>query len=140
MDSNLPQSQSREDRRQWPAGNRPWLRSPLPLPLAVLLAALVLEFSLGWAAPAWAAAEGAVLFRQHCVGCHVNGGNVIRRGRTLRVRALSRAGLNSPKAIAAIAAEGIGQMDGYSDRLGRDGAAAVGVYVWEQAQAGWPRG
>ncbi|NBQ36890.1 MAG: cytochrome C6, partial [Synechococcus sp.] len=39
-------------------------------------------------APAHAAADGAALFEAHCVGCHLNGGNIIRRGKTLKLKAL----------------------------------------------------
>jgi len=83
--------------------------------------------------------RGAHLFAQHCVGCHVNGGNVIRRGKTLRLAALKRAGLEGPEAIARVAALGQGQMGGYWTVLGDDGAAAVGAWVWDQALADWPK-
>ncbi len=86
------------------------------------------------------AAAGALLFQRHCVGCHVNGGNVVRRGRTLRRHALLRNGIEGPEAIARIAAEGLGRMAGYRDALGEGGAEAVGAWVWQQALAGWPRG
>jgi len=82
---------------------------------------------------------GGRLFEAHCVGCHVNGGNVIRRGRTLRQAALEKAGLADPEAIARIAAGGIGQMSGYGAVLGEEGAAQVGEWVWLQARTGWPR-
>ena len=84
-------------------------------------------------------AEGGRLFEAHCAGCHVGGGNVIRRGRTLKLAALQRAGLADPQAIARIAADGIGQMSGYGTVLGEEGARQVGDWVWLQAQAGWPR-
>ncbi len=83
--------------------------------------------------------SGARLFEAHCVGCHVNGGNVIRRGRTLKQAALEKAGLADPEAIARIAAAGIGQMSGYGAVLGEEGAAQVGEWVWLQARSGWPR-
>lgn len=82
---------------------------------------------------------GAQLFEAHCIGCHLNGGNVIRRGRTLRLAALERAGLADPAAIARIAAQGVGQMSGYATVLGEDGATQVAEWVWLQARAGWPR-
>lgn len=82
---------------------------------------------------------GAQLFEAHCIGCHVNGGNVIRRGRTLKLAALEKAGLADPEAIARIAAAGIGQMSGYGAALGEEGAARVGEWVWLQARADWPR-
>jgi cytochrome c6 len=88
--------------------------------------------------PALAAgADGASLFEAHCAGCHIHGGNIIRRGRTLKLQALERQGITGPTAIATIATEGIGQMGGYGQVLGSGGAEQVGLYVWEQALAGW---
>jgi cytochrome c6 len=83
-------------------------------------------------------AAGARLFEAHCVGCHLGGGNIIRRGRTLKLAALQRADLASPQAIARVAAAGIGQMSGYGAVLGPGGSEQVAAWVWEQAQAGWP--
>jgi len=83
-------------------------------------------------------AAGARLFEAHCVGCHLGGGNIIRRGRTLKLAALQRADLASPQAIARVAAAGLGQMSGYGAVLGPGGSEQVAAWVWEQAQAGWP--
>jgi cytochrome c6 len=110
---------------------------------ALLLLALITAVSPATAADQPAAARarleaGAQLFEAHCVGCHVNGGNVIRRGRTLKQAALTKAGLADPEAIARIAAVGIGQMSGYGAVLGEQGATQVGEWVWLQARAGWP--
>ena len=91
-----------------------------------------------WPAAAWA--DGSQLFSQHCAGCHVNGGNIIRRGKTLKLAALERQGLASADAIAAISANGLGQMGGYGAVLGEAGVEQVAAYVWQQAQAGWPKG
>ena len=113
--------------------------------MTALLLAAVLLVALFWPPPAWGVeamadgGQGAQLFELHCVGCHVNGGNVVRRGRTLRLPALRRNGIEDAAAVAVIAAEGIGRMDGYGEVLGEDGAAAVGEWVWRQAEAGWPR-
>ncbi|MFZ9849021.1 MAG: c-type cytochrome [Vulcanococcus sp.] len=101
--------------------------------------ALILALWLAAALPAPAWADGAQLFSQHCAGCHVNGGNIIRRGKTLKLAALERQNLASPEAIAAIAAAGIGQMGGYGEVLGEAGVAEVGAWVWQQAQQGWPK-
>ena len=103
------------------------------------LALLLVVLLAWWPLPAQAAADGAQLFDTNCAGCHVQGGNIIRRGRTLKLAALERQGLASPEAIASVAAAGIGQMDGYAAVLGDGGAEAVAAYVWQQAQAGWPR-
>lgn len=124
------------------SGIRPW---PLARLLGVVLILLTLFTSVSPATAADAAADvtrlqaGARLFEAHCIGCHVNGGNVIRRGRTLKLAALEKAGLADPEAIARIATTGVGQMSGYGSLLGADGAAAVGDWVWLQARAGWPR-
>lgn len=91
--------------------------------------------------PAWAEADpsGARLFANHCAGCHVNGGNILRRSKTLKLAALKRQGLDNEAAIARIAANGLGQMGGYAEQLGAGGPEAVASWVWQQAQAGWPR-
>ncbi|WP_254990436.1 c-type cytochrome [Cyanobium sp. N5-Cardenillas] len=83
---------------------------------------------------------GGRLFEAHCAGCHVQGGNIIRRGKTLKLAALERNGAADPAVIATIAAAGIGQMGGYGQALGEGGAEAVAAWVWQQAQDGWPRG
>ncbi|MEB3361498.1 MAG: c-type cytochrome [Synechococcaceae cyanobacterium] len=86
-------------------------------------------------------ARGAQLFEAHCVGCHVGGGNIIRRGRTLKLKALQRNGLDSAAAIARVAAQGQGQMSGYREALGGDGGAEdVAEWVWQQALRGWKPG
>lgn len=105
------------------------------LPLALVLVALLVF----WPQPALASGHGALLFENHCAGCHLNGGNIIRRGKTLKLAALERQGLASPEAIAQVAAAGIGQMSGYGAALGNGGPEAVAAYVWQQAQVGWPR-
>ena len=118
---------------------------PAATVLAVLLTAVlgVIGLLLG-PVPALAASApelsaGAGLFEQHCVGCHVNGGNIIRRGKTLRLAALERNGITGPEQIAAIAAGGRGQMSGYGAVLGDGGPEAVAAYVWQQAQLDWPK-
>jgi len=105
--------------------------------VAVALAIAVL---LGVAPASAAGLSGAELFTNHCAGCHVNGGNVIRRGQTLKLAALERQGIDGPEAISAIAAAGRGQMSGYGAVLGEGGADAVAAYVWQQALLDWPRG
>jgi cytochrome c6 len=115
-----------------------WWRTVFRSVLLVLLAAMVL---MG-ATPAradLAGPDGGELFANHCEGCHVKGGNIIRRGKTLRLAALERNGIHDAQRIAAIAAVGLGQMSGYGAVLGDGGPEAVADYVWQQAQLDWPR-
>ncbi|WP_094561299.1 c-type cytochrome [Synechococcus sp. 8F6] len=107
-----------------------------------VLPALLAAMLLMGATPAranLAGPDGGQLFANHCAGCHVNGGNIIRRGKTLRLAALERNGIHDAQRIAAIAAVGLGQMSGYGAVLGDGGPEAVADYVWQQAQLDWPR-
>lgn len=116
--------------------------------LVALSLAIALIWALFWPPAAWGlaeavkgdAGEGARLFENHCVGCHLNGGNVVRRGRTLKREVLERNGISGPEDVARIAAAGIGRMSGYGAALGEGGSEAVGRWVWQQALTGWPRG
>jgi len=86
------------------------------------------------------ASPGAALFKQHCAGCHINGGNIIRRGKNLKLKTLERDDLATVTAISAIAREGRGQMSGYADVLGADGDQIVAEWVLMQAQNAWTQG
>ena len=105
---------------------------------------LGLLLSLGTAEATLAAGPnanpGAALFEQHCSGCHINGGNIIRRGKNLKLKTLERDDIASVMAIAAIAREGRGQMSGYADVLGTDGDQLVAEWVLMQAQNAWTQG
>ena len=83
------------------------------------------------------AESGKNLFKNHCAGCHINGGNIIRRSKNLKISALKHNGFDSTEAIAKIAREGIGIMDGYKDKLGENGDQVLADWVWEQAQKAW---
>ncbi|MCT0208882.1 c-type cytochrome [Synechococcus sp. CS-1332] len=118
--------------------------------LLLVLAVILPPPALGFPGPSFALeasdsalaslTTGAELFEAHCIGCHVQGGNILRRSKTLKLAALERNGAADPAVIATIAAAGIGQMGGYGEALGDGGAEAVAAWVWQQAQAGWPRG
>lgn len=116
------------------------------------IAAVLMLLALGlavllWSPPAWGVSandtvvlqRGGRLFENHCAGCHVNGGNVIRRSKTLKRQDLLREGVKSAADVARIAAQGKGQMSGYGKVLGDGGPEAVGAWVWKQAELGWPR-
>ena len=80
---------------------------------------------------------GKTLFKNQCAGCHINGGNIIRRGKNLKISSLKHNGIDNPEAIAKIARQGIGIMDGYKDQLGDNGDQIVANWIWEQAQKAW---
>ena len=80
---------------------------------------------------------GKNLFKKHCAGCHINGGNIIRRSKNLKISSLKHNGINDQEAIAKIARQGIGIMDGYKDQLGDNGDQIVATWIWEQAQKAW---
>jgi cytochrome c6 len=79
----------------------------------------------------------AQLFSVECAGCHPRGGNIIRRGKTLKLRVLQRQKVDSVAAIAALITAGKGVMSAYSDRLSPDDIELLATYVWEQAQNNW---
>ena len=105
---------------------------------------LVLLLTLGSGGASLAAGRdastGSLLFEQHCAGCHINGGNIIRRGKNLKLKTLEREQIATVDAIAAIAREGRGQMSGYADVLGSDGDQLVAEWVLMQAQNAWTQG
>jgi len=111
----------------------PWWRRLLSW--AFLLGLFLL---LSWPRSAYGA-SGEQLFEALCAGCHINGGNILRRNKTLKLAALQRNGIEGPELIATIAAAGIGQMGGYGEVLGEGGPELVGEWVWQQALANWSR-
>ncbi len=84
--------------------------------------------------------SGKELFSMHCSGCHLKGGNIIRRTKTLKLKALKRNGVDNQDAIARIAREGVGSMSSYEEVLGEGGDKLVAKWVWEQAQKAWVQG
>ena len=80
---------------------------------------------------------GESLFKHNCAGCHINGGNIIRRSKNLKISTLKRNGIDNPEAIAKIARQGVGIMSGYEDGLGNNGDQIVANWVLEQAQKAW---
>jgi cytochrome c6 len=83
--------------------------------------------------------SGAKIFEMNCAGCHANGGNIIRRGKTLKKRALKRNGFESVAAINQIVTQGKGNMSAYGERLTTEEINAVSNYVWQQAEQGWKK-
>jgi cytochrome c6 len=81
--------------------------------------------------------NGAQIFEVNCAGCHINGGNIIRRGKNLKKKALKNNKMDSIDAIANIVANGKNNMSAYKDRLSEQEIQAVAIYVLEQAENNW---
>ena len=60
--------------------------------MRTLLAGALMLITLLWQSSSalGLSGSGAQLFDLHCAGCHPNGGNIIRRGRTLKLKALEK--------------------------------------------------
>ena len=82
-------------------------------------------------------ATGSALFETNCAGCHPKGGNIIKRGKTLKLKPLTRRHLDSVDAIATFVTNGKGLMSAYGDILTTDEIDVVSAYVWDQAQGNW---
>jgi cytochrome c6 len=104
-----------------------------------LLCFFVLLLTTNFTSPAFAddTANGAQIFSIHCAGCHINGGNIIRRGKNLKKQALKKYGMDSIEAITAIVTNGKSNMSAYKDRLTEQQIQDVSAYVLEQAEKNW---
>lgn len=102
---------------------------------------LMLMFLMGLTpSSAWAETpvpDGAALFEINCVGCHPQGNNIIRRGKTLKIKALQRNGVDSLDAIATLVTNGKNNMSAYADTLTAPEIEAVSAYVLQQAEKDW---
>jgi cytochrome c6 len=108
------------------------------LTLALVCFTALIGFSC-LSSPALAASspEGAQIFDLHCSGCHIHGGNIVRRNKTLKLKALQHNSMDTLAAISEIVTNGKGNMSAYKDRLTDDEIQTVAAYVLEQAEQGW---
>ncbi|MGB3533967.1 MAG: c-type cytochrome [Microcoleaceae cyanobacterium] len=83
--------------------------------------------------------EGAKIFEMQCAGCHANGGNILRWGKTLKKKALKRNGFESISDISQIVTHGKGNMSAYADRLTTEEIETVASYVWQKAEQNWKK-
>ncbi|WP_009632682.1 cytochrome c6 PetJ [Synechocystis sp. PCC 7509] len=81
--------------------------------------------------------ETATLFTNNCAGCHINGGNIVRRGKSLKTKALKKFGMDSTDAIAQLVKNGKYAMPAYKGRLTDQQILDVSAYVLEQAEHDW---
>ncbi len=104
-----------------------------------LLLAFWLSIQPAIASPDSAVHNGAVIFENNCAGCHINGSNIMRRGKNLKLKALQKNGVDSVDAIAQLVTHGKGLMSAYGDRLSAEEIAEVAKYVTEQAKQDWKK-
>ncbi|KAM7270480.1 hypothetical protein ACFE04_029694 [Oxalis oulophora] len=94
--------------------------------------------------------RGATLFSQACIGCHVDGGNLIQPGSTLFTKDLQRNGVDTEEEIYNVTYFGKGRMPGFGEKCTPRGQCTFGVrladedikmlaqFVKLQADQGWP--
>jgi cytochrome c6 len=114
------------------------MRTAISKLIAILSLAIAI-LNLTCNAPVLAAdlANGAEVFNTNCAGCHANGGNIVRRNKTLKLKALTKFGMDSSTAIADIVANGKNNMSAYKERLSNREIEDVATYVLNQAEMGW---
>jgi cytochrome c6 len=81
--------------------------------------------------------QGAKIFEVQCAGCHPNGNNIIRRSKTLKLKALQRNKIDSIEAIEQLVMYGKNNMSAYQERLTSAEITAVASYVLTQAENNW---
>ncbi|PSF38104.1 cytochrome C6 [Aphanothece hegewaldii CCALA 016] len=81
--------------------------------------------------------NSAKLFEINCAGCHPKGGNIIRRGKTLKLKDLKKFKMDSLLSVTDIVTNGKGIMSAYKERLTEQEINAVASYVLEQARENW---
>ncbi|MBD2329289.1 cytochrome c6 PetJ [Alkalinema sp. FACHB-956] len=122
---------------RWIAPLRPFL-TPLGI-TPILLCLLILCLWIGIATPALAIDldQGQQVFSLHCAGCHEGGGNIVRRGKTLKLKALEKNQVATLDAVIALVTNGKANMSAYADRLTPEEIENVAAYVLDQAQKNW---
>ncbi len=104
--------------------------------LSILLLSVLLAITFTF--PAIADSNNAAkIFETNCAGCHINGSNIIRRGKNLKMNALKKNGMDSIEAITSIVTNGKSNMSAYKDRLTAPEIQEVATYVLQQAEKNW---
>ncbi len=109
----------------------------LILTLAFVEIATDSESAIALAATTPATATAAEVFSANCAGCHINGGNIIRRGKNLKQKALKKYGMDSIANISNLVTNGKGIMPAYKARLSEQQIIDVSAYVLSQAETDW---
>lgn len=81
--------------------------------------------------------NGAKVFKANCAGCHAGGGNIVRRGKNLKLKTLHKRKVDTEEAIATLVTNGKGIMSAYGDKLTQEEIANVSAYVLQRAEQNW---
>jgi cytochrome c6 len=81
--------------------------------------------------------NGAQVFAANCAGCHANGGNIVRRNKTLKLKVLEQNGYATVAAIEQIVINGKNNMPAYKTKLTRPQIEDASAYTLDQARKGW---
>jgi cytochrome c6 len=81
--------------------------------------------------------RGAQIFEAQCAGCHAGGGNIVRRGKNLKLKTLEKNQMATIEAIQTLVTQGKANMSAYSEKLTPEEITAVAAYVLDRAQANW---
>jgi cytochrome c6 len=81
---------------------------------------------------------GPKIFQTECAARVAGGGNIIRRGKNLKLKALERNHIDTLEAVQTLVTQGKGNMSAYGDRLTPEEITAVSEYVLAQAAQNWP--
>ncbi|MDB9310726.1 c-type cytochrome [Aphanizomenon sp. CS-733/32] len=108
--------------------------------ISVLLLGVAI-FTFTFSSPAFAAdaASGAAIFKANCAQCHIGGGNIVNRAKTLKKEALEKYDMYSAEKIIAQVTKGKGAMPAFGKRLKAEQIENVAAYVLQQADKGWPK-
>lgn len=105
--------------------------------LSIFLLVCVSLSSPAFADNAYNLKRGAAVFKANCAGCHVNGGNIVRRGKNLKSKALHRHQVDTHEAVVSLVTHGKGVMSAYEDKLTPEEIADVSAYVLSRAEENW---
>ncbi|GAB4533488.1 MAG: c-type cytochrome [Pleurocapsa sp.] len=105
--------------------------------LIVILTIAIATFNFITPVSATDLEKGTAIFQAHCAGCHANGGNIVRRGKNLRQKALKRNQLDNLAAVVELVTNGKNNMSAYRDRLTTQDIEEVSAYVLQQAANNW---
>ncbi len=82
-------------------------------------------------------AQGSEIFQAQCAACHIGGGNILKWGKNLKLKALHNNHVDTIETIAAFVTAGKGNMSAYATKLTPVEIETVSRYVLDQAGKDW---